>query len=107
MADYELRRAILTAFYEYKNPQELRVLLFNENILRALGKLVLTGDDTLPVRAEIDRLVSTGHLEPITGFQEWYKLPADLRLKLDEAEGKIERSVLKTDPVLFGPSALR
>jgi len=107
MANYELRRAILTAFYEYKNPQELKIVLFNEGVCRSLGKLVIKGDDTLDVRNEVSRLAGAGYLEPITGFDEWFKLPADLRLKLDTAAGRIERSDLKNDPFLFGPSALR
>lgn len=107
MNTYAIRRAILGAFYSYQNPQEIRVILFNQDLCLAFNRLVIEKDNAVTVRQEIDFLAGKGYLEPILGFSGWYKLGRETRLKLDAACGKIERSELKNDPFLFGPEAMR
>ena len=107
MNTYVIRRAILGAFYSYQNPQEIRMILFNQDLCLAFNRLVIEKDNAITVRQEIDFLSEKGYLEPILGFDSWYKLKGEIRLKLDAALGKIERSELRSDPFLFGPEAMR
>lgn len=107
MNPYMIRRAILTAFHSFQNPQEVRVILFHQDLWLAFNRLVIEKDDALTVQQEIDFLAGKGYLEPILGFSGWYKLGRETCLKLDAACGKIERSELKNDPFLFGPEAMR
>ena len=107
MDRYELRRAILTAFCEFQNPTEIVTIFYNQGVCRALGKLILRGDDTLPVRRETENLRDQGYLVEIAGYEGWYRVADDVRLQLDAADGKLERSALKRDPYLFGPAVMR
>ena len=104
---YLIRQALLLAFFDFTNPQELRIILFHDALKQAFGKMTLSGDDSLTVRAEIKALCTAGYLEPVTGFDEWYKLSKETRLQLTAAEGKLNRSELKNDPRIFGPGALQ
>ena len=98
---YTLRRALLTALFQYQNPVQLGVLLYHQEVCNAFGKLVLSGSDTLLIRRELSELAAAGYIEPIAGFTDWYKLGANLRLTM--AQSGLDRN----DPFLFGPSALR
>ena len=51
-----IRRAILGAFYSYQNPQEIRVILFNQDLCLAFNRLVIEKDNAITVRQEIDFL---------------------------------------------------
>ena len=68
MNTYVIRRAILGAFYSYQNPQEIRVILFNQDLCLAFNRLVIEKDNAVTVRQEIDFLSEKGYLEPILGF---------------------------------------
>ena len=98
---YTLRRAILTVLFQFQNPVQLGVLLYHQEICFAFGKLVLSGSDTLLIRRELSELAAAGYVEPIAGFDEWYKLNANLRLNMTQS------GLDRKDPFLFGPSALR
>ena len=100
---YTLRRAILTALFQFQNPVQLSTLLYHQEICAAFGKLVLSGDDTLLIRRELRTLQTAGFIEPITGFPEWFKLNADQRLKMARESGALN----KNDPFLYGPGALQ
>ena len=78
---YLIRQALLLAFYDFANPQELRIILFHDALKQAFGKMTLSGDDSLTVRTEIQALCTAGYLEPVTGFDEWYKLSRETRLQ--------------------------
>lgn len=99
---YTLRRAILTALFQYRNPVQLAVLLYHQEVCSAFGKLVLSGSDTLLIRRELTELTAAGYVEPIAGFTDWYKLNAALRLNMAQQSGALD----KKDPFLFGPGAL-
>ena len=107
MDRYELRRAILTAFFDFRNPTKIVNIFFDQNVCRAVGKLILREDDTLPVRRETENLRAQGYLVEIAGYEGWSRVADDVRLQLDAADGKIERSELKRDPYLFGPAVMR
>ena len=98
---YTLRRAILTALFQFQNPVQLSALIYHQDVCSAFGKLVLTGSDTLLIRREIAELQTAGYVEPIAGFDEWYKLNANLRLNMTQS------GLDRKDPFLFGPAALR
>ena len=98
---YTLRRAILTALFQFQNPVQLAALVYHQDVCSAFGKLVLTGSDTLLIRRELSELTTAGYVEPIAGFTDWYKLGANLRLNM--AQSGLDRN----DPFLFGPAALR
>ena len=97
---FALRRAILTALFQYQNPVALGTLLYHQEICGVFGKLVLSGPDSLLIRRELRALADAGYVEPIAGFPDWYKLGADLRLSM--AQSGLDRK----DPILFGPAAL-
>ena len=99
---FTLRRAILTALFQFQNPVQLAVLLYHQDVCSAFGKLVLTGSDTLLIRRELSELTTAGYVEPIAGFPDWYKLGANLRLTMAQQSGALD----KKDPFLFGPGAL-
>ena len=98
---YTLRRAILTALFQFQNPVQLSVLLYHQEVCAAFGKLVLSGSDTLLIRRELSELTNAGYVEPIAGFTDWYKLGANLRLNMTQS------GLDRKDPFLFGPAALR
>ena len=100
---YALRRAILTALFQFQNPVQLSALLYHQEVCGAFGKLVLSGSDTLLIRRELAELSSAGYTEEITGFPDWYKLAANQRLAMAQTAGAVD----KKDPFLYGPSALR
>ncbi len=97
---FALRRALLTALFQFQNPVALSALLFHQEICAVFGKLVLSPSDTLLIRRELGELVKAGYAAGITGFPDWYKLSPDLRLTM--AQSGLDRR----DPFLFGPSAL-
>ena len=99
---FTLRRAILTALFQFQNPVQLAALLYHQDVCSAFGKLVLTGSDTLLIRRELSELTTAGYIEPITGFPDWYKLGANLRLTMAQQSGALD----KKDPFLYGPGAL-
>ena len=97
---FALRRAILTALFEFRNPVALASLLYHQELCACFGKLVLSPGDTLLIRRELRELANAGYVSEIAGFDDWYKLAAGLRLTM--AQSGLDRK----DPVLFGPSAL-
>lgn len=101
---FALRRAILTALFQFQNPVHLSALLYHQDVCSAFGKLVLSGSDTLLIRRELSELVAAGYIEPIAGFPDWYKLAANQRLAMAQRSGS---SADKKDPFLYGPEALR
>ncbi len=99
---FVLRQALLTALFQFQNPVRLDSLQFHQDVCSSFGKLVLSGSDTLLIRRELSELTNAGYIEPITGFPDWYKLGAGLRLTMAQQSGSLD----KKDPFLFGPGAL-
>ena len=100
---FTLRRALLTALFQFQNPVPLSALIYHQDVCAACGTLVLSGSDTLRIRRELRELESAGYAFEITGFPEWYKLSDGQRLSMARQSGAID----KNDPFLYGPGALK
>ena len=106
---YAIRRAILTALYEYANPQSFGTVLLNHALLLAVagGRLRLTNEDIQDIRTEWNYLLSKGYLVAIEGYDDYAKLSADVRSKLDAWDKLTAPNPLSGDERLYGPEALR
>jgi hypothetical protein len=100
---FTLRRALLTALFQFQNPVPLAALIYHQDVCAACGTLRLSGSDTLQVRRELRELESAGYASEITGFPEWYKLADGQRLAMAQRSGALDKS----DPFLYGPGALK
>ena len=72
---YAIRRAILTALYEYQNPQSFGTLLVNHALLLAVAgsRLQLTNEDIQDIRMEWNYLLSKAYLVAIEGYDDYAK----------------------------------
>ena len=104
---YTLRRAILSALYEYENPQHFNTVLHHHAVILAAGRLTLTNEDIRDVRTEWNYLISKGYLAPIPGYDDYVKLSGDVRSKLDAWDKLTAPNPLSSDERLYGPDALR
>ena len=109
MNAYTIRRAILTALYEYENPQRFSTVLLHHSLLLAVagGRLKLTNEDIQDVRTEWNYLLSKGYLVAIEGYDDYVKLSGDVRSKLDAWDKLTAPNPLSGDERLYGPEALR
>lgn len=107
MNAYTIRRAILTALYEYENPQNFSTVLLHHAVILAAGKLKLTNEDIQDIRTEWKYLVEKGYLIAIPGYDDYVKLSSDVRSKLDAWDKLTAPNPLSGDERLYGPEALR
>lgn len=104
---YIMRRAILTALYEYENPQNFSTVLLHHAVTLAAGKLKLTNEDIQDIRTEWKYLLDKGYLLAIPGYDDYAKLSGDVRSKLDAWDKLTAPNPLSGDERLYGPEALR
>lgn len=104
---YAIRRAILSALYEYENPQNINTVLLNHAIILTAGHMRLTNEDIQDIRVEWNYLIDKGYLQAVPGYDDYVKLSGDIRSKLDGWDKLTGKNPLSADERLYGPEALR
>jgi len=104
---YAIRRAILTALYEYENPQNFNTVLLNHAVILAAGHLRLTNEDIRDIRMEWSYLIGKGYLISIPGYDDYAKLSGEIRSALDGWDKLTGTNPFAGDERLYGPEALR
>ena len=107
MSIYEIRRAIISAMYEYENPQNFNTVLLNHALILAAGRLQLTNEDIRDIRTEWRYLIEKGYLVPVPGYDDYAKLSGEIRGKLSSWDKLTGPKPLAGDERLYGPEALR
>ena len=107
MREYQIRRAIVQAMYEYQNPQDFNSVLCHQAVIFAAGHLKLTQDDIKDIRMAWNFLIEHEYLAAIPGYDDFCKLSGSIRSRLDAWDKLSSPNPLANDEHLYGPSALR
>lgn len=107
MNQYEIRRAIIRAMYQFQNPQNFEVILGHHAIIIAAQKVTLSNEDIRDIRHEWQYLIDKGYLVRVPGYDDYCRLSGDLRSQLDGVDPLTGPDPLLRDERLYGPDALR
>lgn len=107
MNKYAIRRAIIETMYEYVNPQNISTIIQSRRMILALGKLEADNEDIQDIRTEWNYLIDKGLLVSVPGYDDYAKLPSDIKIKLDNKSKLGGLDPFAHDERLYGPEALR